>query len=130
VPIDVTVHVALTDGDAARLRASASPLSQAVARAIRGWAKIQRDGFANLGVPLAADVVSLLHDPLAVACAHDESFCTFEDLALEPTMVDGLFRLRERPSGTPGTITVRTATAVDAPRFLAHVRARFGIAGS
>jgi purine nucleosidase len=127
VPIDVTVHAALTERDAAALAASAAPLAQAVARAVRGWARIQRDGFARLGVPLAPDVVSLLHDPLAIACTYDESFCTFEDLTLQPAMVDGLFRLLERPPGTPGTVVVRTATAVDPSRFLAHLRSRLGI---
>jgi inosine-uridine nucleoside N-ribohydrolase len=128
VPIDVTLQVWLTQRDAAALAAQAGPLGPAVARALRAWAPIQRDGFTGLGLALPDGVVSFLHDPLAIACAHDESFCTFEDLDLLPTRDDGLFRLTPCAAGTAGAARVRVATAVDAPRFMAHVRTRLGIA--
>jgi len=72
-------------------------------------------------------VMAFLHDPLAVACAADESFCTVEELAIEPATVDGVFRTLERPPHTPGTFSMRCATAVDAARFTAHVRRRLGL---
>lgn len=127
VPIDVTLRVWLTEADAAALAAAARPIGPAVARALRAWAPIQRDGFAGLGAPVPAGAVSYLHDPLAVACAHDESFCTFTALDLRPVRDGGLFRLAPCAPGTPGAAHARVATAVDAPRFVAHVRRRLGI---
>lgn len=128
VPIDVTLQVWLSERDAAALAAAGAPIGPAVARALRAWAPIQRDGFAGLGAPVPDGAVSFLHDPLALACAHDESFCTFTDLDLAPARDDGLFRLARCAPGTPGAVRVRVATAVDAPRFVAHVRQRLGIA--
>ncbi|MFN8642527.1 MAG: nucleoside hydrolase [Candidatus Binatia bacterium] len=127
VSIDVTLQVWLDERDAAAL-AAAGLLGAAVARALRAWAPIQRDGFAGLGAPVPAGAVSFLHDPLALACAHDESFCTFADLDLLPSRADGLFRLVRGAPGAAGAVHVRVATAVDAPRFVAHVRRRLGIA--
>ena len=69
---------------------------------------------------MEADNLAFLHDPLALACAYDESFCTFEQLAIEPTTQDDVFRSIERPPGAPGTREMRVATAVDADRFRAH----------
>ena len=128
VPIDVTLQVWLGERDAAALAAGAAAIGPAVARAVRAWAPIQRDGFAGLGAPVPDGAVSFLHDPLALACAHDESFCTFADLDLAPSRDDGLFRLVRVAPGAPGATRVRVATAVDAPRVVAHVRRRLGIA--
>jgi inosine-uridine nucleoside N-ribohydrolase len=127
IPIDVTLQVWLTERDRDALAADPRPMGPAVARALRAWAPIQRDGFAGLGVPVPDGAMSFLHDPLALACAHDESFCTFADLDLLPTRDDRLFRLVPCGPGTPGAARVRVATAVDAPRFMAHVRQRLGI---
>lgn len=128
VPIDVTLRVWLDERDSAALEAAPAPIAPAVARALRAWAPIQRDGFAGLGAPVPEGAVSFLHDPLALACVHDESFCTFADLDLVPERPDGLFRLTPAAPGAPGAVRARVATAVDAPRFVAHVRRRLGIA--
>ena len=127
VPVDVTLRVWLAESDAAALAAHPRAIGPAVARALRAWAPIQRDGFAGLGAPVPDGAVSFLHDPLALACAHDESFCTFSELDLLPRRDDGLFRLAPCAPGTTGAARVRVATAVDAPRFVAHVRRRLDI---
>jgi inosine-uridine nucleoside N-ribohydrolase len=127
VPIDVTLRVWLDERDAAALAADPRPIGPAVARALRAWAPIQRDGFAGLGAPVPDGAVSFLHDPLALACAHDESFCGFDELDLLPTRDAGLFRLGPCAPNTPCAVRVRVATAVDAPRFMGHVRRRLGI---
>ena len=98
-----------------------------IGRAMRVWVPRQRHLFAGLGTPLTPDMAVFLHDPLALACAHDESFCRIEELPIEPVTVDGVFRTFERAPGTPGAFPMRCATAVDAARFTAHVRHRLGL---
>ena len=117
---DVTLQTWLRDEDVARLETSDHPLVLAIARAIRIWTPIQNDIFGGLGANMEGDNAAFLHDPLALACVHDESFCTFETLAIEPTIEDGGFRSIERTPGAPATRTMRVATAVDAERFRAH----------
>jgi purine nucleosidase len=126
---DVTVQVWLTGDDVAGLERGASPLQRALGRATRVWVPRQQHLFAGLGTPLTPDMAVFLHDPLTLACAHDESFCRIEELAIEPVTVNGVFRTLERAPGTPGTFPMRCATAVDAARFTAHVRRRLGLAG-
>jgi purine nucleosidase len=128
VSADATVQVWLTDADVAGLEHAGSPLQRVLARAIRLWAPVQQRLFAGLGAPLTPDNAAFLHDPLALACAYDESFCTMEDLAIEPAVVDGVFRSLVRTPGARGAFPVRCATAVDAPRFTAHARGRLGVA--
>jgi purine nucleosidase len=127
VSADATVQVWLTQEDVGGLERAGSPLQRVLARAIRRWAPVQERLFAGLGAPLPPDNAAFLHDPLALACVHDESFCTMEDLTIEPAVVDGVFRSCVRASGAPGAFPVRCATAVDAPRFTAHVRTRLGV---
>ncbi len=127
VSADATVRVWLTDADVAGLERAGSSLQRTLARAIRIWEPVQQRLFADLGAPVAPDNAAFLHDPLALACVHDESFCTMEALAIEPAMVDGVFRSLLRPAGAPGAFAMRCATAVDAPRFTAHVRRRLGV---
>lgn len=117
---DVTLQTWLRDDDVARLETSTHPLVRAIARAIRIWTPIQNEIFGGLGASMDADNAAFLHDPLTLACVHDESFCTFETLAIEPTIEDDVFRTFERPPGTAGARTMRVATAVDAERFRAH----------
>jgi len=114
---DVTLQVWLRPEDLARLEASRKPIHKALARSIRMWTPTQRRIFGSLGATIGEENVAFLHDPLALACVSDESFCTFEDLAIEPAMADGTFRTFERPSGASGARTMHTATAVDAARF-------------
>ena len=130
VPADVTVRVWLTDADVEALERSASPLHAALARAVRVWSPLQRNLFAGLGAPLPAGNAAFLHDPLALACAHDESFCSIEELTIEPVTVEGVFRTRVCALGAARGFRMRCATAVDAPRFTDHVRGRLGIGAS
>jgi purine nucleosidase len=130
VSADATVRVWLTDSDVDALERSGSGLHGALARAVRVWSPRQRDLFAGLGAPLPAANAAFLHDPLALTCVHDESFCTIEELAIEPVTADGAFRSRVCTPGAPGAFRMRCATAVDAARFTADVRRRLGIAGS
>jgi inosine-uridine nucleoside N-ribohydrolase len=130
VPADVTVRVWLTDADVGALERSASALHAALARAVRVWSPLQRNLFAGLGAPLPAENAAFLHDPLALACAHDESFCSIEELVIEPVTVDGVFRTRVCAPGASAGFRMRCATAVHATRFTDHVRRRLGIGGS
>jgi purine nucleosidase len=128
VPTDVTMQVWLEARDVRALDASRDALHRALARALRQWTPGMNAYLESSGARPGIDNAALLHDPLALACAYDESFCTFEDLWLEPRIEDGILRLVERPPAAPGASQIRCATAVDAPRFLAHVRARLGVA--
>lgn len=117
---DVTLQAWLREADLVRLEESTHPLVQAVTRAIRVWTPIQNQIFGGLGADMSGDNVAFLHDPLALACVHDESFCTFESLWIEPAIEEGTFRSFERPAGSPGAREMRVATAVDADRFREH----------
>src|SRR5262249_31641549 len=128
ISADATVQVWLTDADVAVLEDARAPLQRALARAMRIWAPVQQRLFAGVGAPPEPRNAAFLHDPLALACVHDESFCTMEELAIEPAIVDGVFRSLLRPAGASGSFVMRCATAVDAPRFTAHVRRRLGVA--
>ncbi len=128
VSADATVQVWLRDADVAALERAATPLAMVLARAVRAWTPVQHALFAGLGAPPAPCNATFLHDPLAVACAYDESFCTIEELGVAPDMVDGVYRTLLHPPGTAGTFAMRCATGVDAARFTAHVRERLGIA--
>jgi inosine-uridine nucleoside N-ribohydrolase len=127
VSADATVQVWLTDADVTGLERAGSPLQRTLAKAVRIWAPVQQRLFAGLGAPLARDNAAFLHDPLALACVHDESFCTMGELAIEPAISGGVFRSLLRPAGAPGSFAMRCATAVDAPAFTAHVRRRLGV---
>lgn len=121
VPTDVTMRVWMTLRQLEQVEESPSPLHRALARAIRHWTPIMRQLFGAAGARMDdEDNVAFLHDPLALACVHDESFCTFEDLEIEPAVHDGVFRTLERARCSGVTHQIRCATAVDAPRFQAH----------
>ncbi len=120
VPLDVTLQTWLEAADVAALEARATPFHSALARAIRIWTPLQNRIFAAAGCDMRADNAAFLHDPLALACAYDESFCGFEDLEVEPAIEGSVFRTLERPEQTPRTLPIRCATAVDAQRFRAH----------
>ena len=132
VTADVTLQVWIGEGDLGAIESLGSPLHRALGRAVRCWTPIMNRIFTGLGARMNADNVAFLHDPLALACAYDESFCTFEDLPVEPVIRDGVFRTVERRSEGQGGSTrsaagqetdfprLRCATAVDAARFRAH----------
>ncbi len=119
VTADVTLRAALREADVARLEASAGRLPQALARAVRVWTPVQQRLFEPRGAE-RADNAAFLHDPLALACVYDESFCTFETLEIEPAIDAGLFRSFERAAAGDATFPMRCATGVDAERFRAH----------
>ena len=129
VTADVTLQVWIGEGDLGAIESLGSPLQCALGRAVRCWTPIMNRIFTGLGARMDADNVAFLHDPLALACAYDESFCTFEDLTVEPLIRDGVFRTVERSSKSEAKSAaardadfprLRCATAVDAARFRAH----------
>ena len=123
VTADVTLRTWLRGADVESLEKSGSPLLEAVARAVRFWTPVQRrlldptpgDDFDN---------AAFLHDPLALACVYDESFCGFETLEVEPAIEDGVFRTIERAEPSEATYPMRCATTVDASRIRAHFMER------
>jgi purine nucleosidase len=130
VTADVTLQVWMTAGDLTRFEATRSPLLLALARAIRRWTPIMRQVFGGFGAEIDADNAAFLHDPLALACVYDESFCTFADLEIEPSIESGLFRTIERARPDARTRRLRCAIEVDTERFRAHfVERLLGLAG-
>ena len=120
VTADVTLSTWLRPEDLAAIDAVATPFHAAIAAAIRAWTPHMRDIFGGMGAPIGPHNVAFLHDPLALASAYDESFCRFEDLAIEPSLGDGPFRTIERDAASPATRPMRCATTVDAERFRRH----------
>jgi purine nucleosidase len=117
VTADVTLGTWITDADVKRLEATGAPLLLAIARAVRIWTPIQRQIFGGLGCDTTDDNVAFLHDPLTLACVHDESFCDFETLEIETTIADRVLRTLERESPSDATQPTRCALRVDAARF-------------
>jgi len=120
VPTDVTMQVWMTAGELQQLETSSLDLHRALARAVHLWTPIMRQLFGATGAAMDEDHVAFLHDPLAMACVYEQSFCTFEDLPIEPVVYDGIFRTVEHARPTGATHQICCATAVDAPRFRAH----------
>jgi len=120
VTADVTLATWLRPDDLVAIESVATPFHAAIVAAVRAWTPRMRSIFGAMGAPIGADNVAFLHDPLALAAAYDESFCRFEDLAIEPALGDGPFRTIERPEPGAATRTMRCATAVDAQRFRRH----------
>jgi len=129
VPTDVTMQVWIAECDVHGLETSSSELHKALARAVRRWTPGMTSSLIGAGAAPGIDNAALLHDPLALACVYDESFCTFEDLWLEPGIEDGIFRTHERAAPGSGVFRIRCATAVDSARFVAHFRTRLGLGG-
>jgi purine nucleosidase len=109
VTADVTFRTWLSEDDVRQIQTRRTPFHRALCAAIRIW--------MNPGN------VTFLHDPLALACTFDESFCTFEDLSIEASIEAGLFRTRESRPGA-SAFPMRCATAVDAERFRNFFRSR------
>jgi purine nucleosidase len=127
IPIDVTMQVWISERDTDDLASSAAPLNQALARALRRWSPGMRASLIRAGAAASIDNAAFMHDPLALACAYDESFCTFEDLWIEVRIEGRSLRTYRRPGPGPGIHRIRCATAVDSRRFVAHFRARLGL---
>lgn len=120
VTADVTLSTWMGPADLARIEAVGTPFHAALGRAVRAWTPRMRDIFAGMGAAIAGDNVAFLHDPLALAAVYDESFCGFEDLAIEPAIEGGVFRTIEHRAPTIASRTMRCAITVDAARFRAH----------
>lgn len=120
VTADVTLQTWIRGEDLERIEKSDQPLHAALARAIRGWTPIQRRIFGSAGCDMSGDNVAFLHDPLALACVYDDSFCRFEELEIETAIVDGTLRTLERTRGSDATVPTRCALEVDAERFRRH----------
>lgn len=115
---DVTLQTWIGPEDLARIGAVGTPFHRAIERAVRHWTPIQRQVFAGLGARIGDDNAAFLHDPLALACVHDESFCEFADLPVAAAIEDGVFRTLEGGAASPRVM--RCAVGVDAARFRAH----------
>lgn len=113
VPLDVTLRVAFTTRELARLRRSRSRLVHTLCDAIELWAPMLQ-AFSGSLTTFSPDTVAFLHDPLTVAVLLDPTLVTLERLRLRPAIVDGAFRLLEESGAPEHTVAV----AVDAPRFV------------
>jgi purine nucleosidase len=118
VTADVTLRVWLREQDVRRIEQVGTRFHDALARAIRIWAPVMNQLFGAVGARMEEDNLAFLHDPLTVAAAHDESFCAFEDIEVEPAIETGdLFRTVERAAPTEVSFPMRCATDVEASRF-------------
>lgn len=117
VTADVTLRTWLTCEDRERLGTSRNPAVAAALRALDLWTPVQASLFAEFTD--LSDNVAFLHDPLALVCALDESFCHFEELAVTTAWQDGVFRTLEAGDSSAAP-TLRCALEVDGPRFAAH----------
>lgn len=124
VTADVTLQAWITPAELDRLDRAGTPLQRALADSIRIWTPAQKRIFKDAGCDVDDDNVAFLHDPLALACAHDESFCTFEDLQVEVAIEDGVLRTLERPHPSGATRPMRCATAVDSTAIRTHFATR------
>jgi purine nucleosidase len=114
---DVTLQTWMTRADLDAIRERGGLLRQALVAAVNAWTPIMYDLFGGSDPAAPEANVAFLHDPLALVSVFDESFCTFEDLAIQPTITEGVFRTIERDRPSADTVDMRCATAVDAPRF-------------
>ncbi len=117
VTADVTLGTWITEEDVKRLEVTGAPVLLAIARAVRIWTPVMRQIFGGFGCDTNDDNVAFLHDPLTLACVHDESFCDFEMLEIETTIQDGVLRTLEQQTASDVTQPTRCAMRVDAPRF-------------
>ena len=120
VTADVTLRTWITAEDLDLIEAVGTPFHRTLADAVRIWTPVQKQIFGGAGCATDDDNVAFLHDPLALACLYDESFCTFEQLPIETTIEAGVLLTRERDRLGPGVFEMRCATAVDALAFREH----------
>jgi purine nucleosidase len=114
VPGDVTMRAWLLEKDLRRLEESRDTLCQALGRLVRIWSPVQRRILEGGGLPLPADVVAILHDPLAVATVVDRRFVKTETLKTTIAIVDGYARTFIDPAAGR---EVEVVTDVDARAF-------------
>ena len=114
VTADVTLRTWLSRDDRKRLGASSHPAVEATLRALDLWSPVQASLFSEFTD--LSDNVAFLHDPLALACVLDESFCRFEEIGVTTAWQDGVFRTLEEAAAP----VMRCALEVDGPRFAGH----------
>jgi purine nucleosidase len=130
VPLHVALASWLTESDLQRLAAHGTRFASALVSSVHDWTPLQRHVFARAGCDVDDDNAAFLHDPLALACLCDESFCEFDDLEIEPALEQSeRLRTFERPAPSDATRPMRCATSVDARRFRAHFVERVVAAG-
>ena len=121
VTADVTLATWLTDEDLGRIGAAGTEFHRVLAAEVGAWTELQKRIFGRLGCDTNDDNVAFLHDPLTLGCVYDESFCTFEDLEVEPRIDGrGIFHTIERAEAREASFPMRCATAVDAKAFRVH----------
>jgi purine nucleosidase len=116
VPAAVTLQTWITAGDVDALAATPTPMAETLVAAIRTWAPMQKGIFGGLGAEYDDSNMDFLHDPLTLACCIDESFCEFEDMEIEVSVVDGILQMHESQNAQD-SIALRCAVSVDAERF-------------
>jgi purine nucleosidase len=124
VTADVTLATWITAADVAEIEAVGTPFHRALAAQVRIWTSVQKRIFGSAGCDVDDDNAAFLHDPLTLACVHDESFCRFETLEIEPRIEGSVLRTFEHAVPAPGTRPMRCALEVDAKRFRAHFMER------
>jgi purine nucleosidase len=124
VTADVTLRTWITDKELARIDAAASPFHRVLAEEVRAWTPVQKRIFAGIGCDTDDDNVAFLHDPLALACMYDESFCRFESIEIE-TRIDGrVLHTIERVEASDASFPMRCAVTVDEAKIREHVTER------
>jgi purine nucleosidase len=116
VPAAVTLQTWITADDVDVFAASSTPLAESLVAAIRTWAPMQKGIFGGIGAEYDDNNMDFLHDPLTLACCIDDSFCEFEDMQIEVSVVDGILQMHETQNAQD-SISVRCAVSVDATRF-------------
>lgn len=122
VPLDVTMRAPLLQHHRDQLPAD-RPLAAALGTMIdswhRAWFPLALPGDLDSD-PVPRDAVAILHDPLAIAALLPGDWLQLKETRLNGELIEGLFRLREKPAGNPN----RVAREVDADRFAEECVAR------
>jgi len=111
VTADVTLRTWFNQSQLDSLASCKHPFMQQLVKMINAWTPIQ----TNLFRPKTpVDNVAFLHDPLALACSFDDSWCNFESFELELVLTNNLgLRWIQREPALPGTINLTCATSVN-----------------
>ena len=125
VTADVTLQTWLTGAELTAIEKAGTRFHEVLGAEIRAWTSVQKTIFGGLGCNVDDDNVAFLHDPLTLGCVYDESFCTFEELEIEPRIDErGVFHTIERREPGERSFPMRCATAVDDKAFRAHFTER------
>lgn len=117
VTLDVSLQTWISIDDVACILSSGSPLLAAIAEASRIWMPVMHTIFRGFNASPPSSVAAFLHDPLALACATDEGFCSFEDAFIEPILDGGGFRTLESVCDKSEAVRLRCTSNVDSAPF-------------